>query len=515
MSIPSGQLFRVSQVIQVARESHMVALMCLLVFLWSCGNDTREDHGSEAGVLRIHPSNPRWLTNDGGNAIYLTGVSGGTNPNASFNCLQDIDFDSTPDNFDTTAAFVAEVAAGRNFVRCWNMQQTAWGSAAEFSGNTYWRIPLNQMPWKQVGSRMDSSSGTAITVGIYDLTQYNQVYFDRVRAHVLAALNAGLTSSIQVFSAGHYTFQFSGFSNPFLAANNVNSISCDVTTVNGNCEEMSTIVSSVNGTNMLAAEDNYVKKLIDTLNDLDGIIWELSNESQNGVTYGTYASLDFLNHIADTITTFEAQGGRQAHLIWMSPYPNSTFAGATSNTHVQITSPACVTGETFWDTNPTANAGKKTVNVWFYDSDHTGGAGACGTEVSGWPWAQFTRGYYPIFLDERESADVRTTIKQQMAQTLVYANKMHLAGMAPETGNSIISTGYGLYEACKEYLMFQPSAATNNIDLTSCAGQFFTVEYLDPATGAVTTDTDVSGGESRNFSTSAMRVVYLKRRQPM
>jgi hypothetical protein len=58
--------------------------------------------------------------------------------------------------------------------------------------------------------------------------------------------------------------------------------------------------------------------------------------------------------------------------------------------------------------------------------------------------------------------------------------------------------------------MFQPSAATNAIDLTSCEGQSFSVEYLDPATGAITTDTNVSGGASHNFTASAMRVVYLK-----
>lgn len=36
MGNPSGQLLRFGQVIQVVRESHVVALMCLLVFLSSC-----------------------------------------------------------------------------------------------------------------------------------------------------------------------------------------------------------------------------------------------------------------------------------------------------------------------------------------------------------------------------------------------------------------------------------------------------------------------------------------------
>jgi hypothetical protein len=118
-------------------------------------------------------------------------------------------------------------------------------------------------------------------------------------------------------------------------------------------------------------------------------------------------------------------------------------------------------------------------------------------------------------LDERESADVKTAIKSQMAQTLRYANGMNLQAMVPEAGTTIFSSSYGLSEACSEYLMFQPSAATNSINLTRCEGQSFSVEYLDPETGAVTAGTDVNGGVSRDFTTGAMRVVYLKRRQPM
>jgi hypothetical protein len=63
--------------------------------------------------------------------------------------------------------------------------------------------------------------------------------------------------------------------------------------------------------------------------------------------------------------------------------------------------------------------------------------------------------------------------------------------------------------------MFQPSAATNSIDLTNCADQSFNVEYLDLETGAVITGTDVNGGEARHFTARAMRVVYLKRRQTL
>ena len=43
---PIDHLLRVRQMIHVARQSHMVALMCLLAFLLSCGNHTPADHGA-------------------------------------------------------------------------------------------------------------------------------------------------------------------------------------------------------------------------------------------------------------------------------------------------------------------------------------------------------------------------------------------------------------------------------------------------------------------------------------
>jgi hypothetical protein len=124
---------------RASSKNHMVVLMCLLVFL-PYGNDTQSHHAGIA-VLRAHPSNPRWLTNDSCKAIYLTGISGGDYPNAAFAGFQDIDNDATPDNFDAPAAFAAEAAEGRNFIRLWVLGQTAWGDAEEFSENTYWPMP--------------------------------------------------------------------------------------------------------------------------------------------------------------------------------------------------------------------------------------------------------------------------------------------------------------------------------------------------------------------------------------
>jgi hypothetical protein len=94
--------------------------------------------------------------------------------------------------------------------------------------------------------------------------------------------------------------------------------------VNGNYEELSTLLSGVNGANILAIQDAYARKVIDTLNDLEPIIWEITNENQNGTSYGTLNSLVWTNHMTDLVHSYEATGGRKAPLVWMSPYPETT-----------------------------------------------------------------------------------------------------------------------------------------------------------------------------------------------
>jgi hypothetical protein len=473
-------------------------------------SDTADvDHRPATGVLRVHPTNPRWLTNDSGKAIYLTGISGGMNetfygtktyPRASFGCFQDIVSSTTPSINDYATAFDTLISTGLNFVRCWNWENTTFGSQAHYDAGTAVRIPLDQLPYALTDTRVDVTTGHNVTVGIYDLSRFNQAYFDRIRTRVLAAHTRGIVPAVMLFVHDDATTPFSAIGHPYYTGNNVNGVNAD-TNMDGRVDEAHTLAKGVAGANITAFQDAYIMKMIDTLNDIDGFIWEIANE-------GNAATLAWQNHIANVVAAYERTGGRQTHLIMMSPYgaPN---ANLLMNTHVQLVAGSCDTPG-IYITNPPASDGSK---VLFFDTDHS--STGCGSADIAWPWKSFTRAIHPIALDGREDTATRIAIKAAMAQTLRYANRMNLKAMVPETGTTIFSSGYGLSEACSEYLMFQPSAATDRIDLTDCAGQSFSVEYLDPATGAVTTDTDVNGGESCQFTAGAMRVVYLKRRPSM
>ena len=467
------------------------------------------DVGPSTGVLRILGTNTRWLTNDSGKALFLTGPTGQfySYPNATASAIQDERNDATILVNDTATALNTVVAEGNNFVRFWRTEASAFGSAAQFAGNTYRRVPTTQMPWVQVNTRVDNSTGVPVTVGIYDLQQFNQPYFDRLRAAVLLAVNRGITPSVMLFEGftSYANTQYSGFSHPMFATNNVNGISCDTVTVNAKCEETHSTANAA----ITAFQDAYIRKVIDTLNNIDGYLYEIANE--DGVDTQTWQ-----NHVADVVVAYEGSGGRKVHPVWMTPWgdvsfpPNNNFM--YNNTHVQLVAPFNVGGDDF-NQNPTANNASKTRNVWVYDTDHDSVA------TVATPWKNFTRGVSFGYLDcafaicAREADVTRPLIRAAMGQARSYADRVNLKGMTVETGTSIINSGYGLYEACSEYLMYMPADGSNSIDLSACsAGLTFSVEFFEPLTGTTTASSNVAGGASRSFNPSGSNpmVVYLK-----
>ena len=74
----------------------------------------------------------------------------------------------------------------------------------------------------------------------------------------------------------------------------------------------------------------------------------------------------------------------------------------------------------------------------------------------------------------------------------------------------ISSTGYALANPGSEYLVYQPESRGFSVNLASGT---YNVEWLNPATGAITADTSASGGGARTFIPpfSGQAVLYLRR----
>jgi hypothetical protein len=459
--------------------------------------------------LRVDQTNPRWLMEDSGKARYLTGPTGqfDLNPNATVSTVQDLWRNDVTGMNDYAAAFDAVVANGHNFVRLWRWETSAWGTSAQFASNTHWRVPISQMPWQLVDSWLDVRTGTEVPVGVYDLASFNQTYFDRLRAVVLSAVKKGLTPSVMLFEGNENQSKIVlCFTHPMLAGNNINGVSCD-TNSDAHCEETHTLADAT----ITSYQDAYVRKVIDALNDIDGYIYEIVNETG-------FDNVTWQNRVADLITQYELQDGRQSHPIWMSHWGAASRQPPSNrylfeNAHVHIVAPA---GREY-ETNPPHNHGNKRVNVVFHDTDHAGYGN--GVVTVDWPWKAFTRGISPLYLDcphgycRREPDSDRPLIRRAMAQTLAFANRINLKDMTVATGYKIIDSSYGLYQTCAEYLMYMPKDGRNKINLESCKPEdFFSVEYFEPKTGATISGGRVRGGATRSFDPpgSNPMVVYLK-----
>ena len=130
----------------------------------------RQKSAGATGPLRVHPTNPRYLTNDGQRAIYLTGS------HTWLNC-QDGGPREPVTPFDNQAYLDVLTRHDHNFIRLWIWDSTAWAwnRPEDFKVLTP-EIFVRTGPGKALDDRPK-----------FDLTQLNQALFDRVRERVIAA----------------------------------------------------------------------------------------------------------------------------------------------------------------------------------------------------------------------------------------------------------------------------------------------------------------------------------------
>jgi hypothetical protein len=105
----------------------------------------------------------------------------------------------------------------------------------------------------------------------FDLTKFDQAYFDRLRARVQVLNNAGIYVGIYLFS-GEFLLRFrcSTDGYPFTGANNINGV--DDGYQGGSVESAVASVTMTAPNAITELQDAYVKKTIDTLNDLPNVL---------------------------------------------------------------------------------------------------------------------------------------------------------------------------------------------------------------------------------------------------
>lgn len=430
-------------------------------------------------MIKVSKTNPRYFTDSSGKAIYLAGSHTWSN-------FRDHGIKDPPDPFDYTGFLEFQKKYNHNFFRLWAQELPK--SAQGRNDEVWYRSPF---PWQRTGP------GTA-TDGKprFDMTKLDQTFFDRMHSRVASARDYGIFVCIMLFDG--YGPQFArnpedGF--PYDKDNNINGIAC------GGKESQTLLDPDVT-----KLQEAYVKKVIDTVNNFDNVIYEIANEAGGYSKEWQYHMIRFIKEYEKTKPnqhpvgmTFQYDGGSNSDLFespadWISPSGDMGYG--------------------YPHTDPPAADGSKVI---INDTDHSFyyvGLKEQGlAEHRAWVWKNFTRGNSVAFMDPhlvvwsgRNAPEASKpdpywdTIRINMGYTRLYAEKMDLNAMKP--CNELSSTAYCLANPAAvnaEYLVYFPAGGSATVDLSGSIDEL-AVEWFNPGSGEVLQGKTVKGGANCLFT---------------
>ena len=438
-------------------------------------------HAPAAGPLKVCPDNPRYFADRSGKAVYLTGSH-------TWNNLQDIGPADPPPAFDWNAYLDFLQRLHHNFIRLWRWELVTWDTSANSEQGVLTAAPH---PWARTGPGMASDGKPK-----FDLNRFDPAYFDRLRTRVASARDRGIYVSIMLFEGWGLQFAQGGWqAHPFHPDNNINGIGTKLDP-NGKGLEVHELADPA----ITAVQEAYVRKVVDTVNDLDNVLYEISNENHPPSTEWQYHMIRFIHDYEATKRrqhpvgmTFQYGGGSNDTLFkspaeWVSPNPDGGYRD-----------------------DPPASDGTKVV---LNDTDHLWGIG--GNQA--WVWKSFLRGYNPLFMDPYDGVVLGNRfdpqwdpVRRSLGYTRTFAERMDLARAKPVP--ELASTAYCLADPGEAYLTYLPEGGAVRLDLSGAKGQL-TVEWLDPSTGETTAAPRVAGGAAREFTApfAGDAVLYVSRR---
>jgi hypothetical protein len=128
-------------------------------------------------------------------------------------------------------------------------------------------------PWLRTGPGLAADGKPK-----FDLARFDQAYFDRMRERVRAAGDRGIYVSVMLFEGFELQFYDAWNCHPFRGSNNINAVNADADG-DGRGIEFNTLVASPMGKRVLEFQRAYIRKVIDTVTDLDNALYEVCNEA--------------------------------------------------------------------------------------------------------------------------------------------------------------------------------------------------------------------------------------------
>ena len=208
-------------------------------------------------------SNPHYFKDAKGRALILAGSQ-------TWNTLQDWGSDGSPRALDFNAFVKFLTAHGQNFTLLWRVEMPKFCSLPSTASSPP-DFTVSPQPWQRTGPGKATDGGLK-----FDLTRFDQGYFDRLRARTQALNDAGIYAGIYLFTGEFLNiFRCPSDGYPFTGANNINGI--DDGYISGPKGMASMTMTAPNA--MTRFQDAYVEKVIDTLNDLPNVLWIVSEEA--------------------------------------------------------------------------------------------------------------------------------------------------------------------------------------------------------------------------------------------
>jgi len=433
--------------------------------------------------LRLLPANPRYFTADGETALYLAGSHTWAN-------LQDIGLPRGHDGRQPPAFPYGEYldfmqAYHHNFMRFWMFEQpsrASWTAAP---------MVFDPLPWTRPGPGLAADG-----LPKFDLDIFNEAYFERMRTRLIQAGQRDIYCAVMLFNGWslHKTSASYGDPwpvHPFNAANNINGV--DIPYTRTDDDEHPCLHSTLNPA-ALARQEAYVRKVVDTVNDLDNILYEIINEG--GATAWQYHMIDFVHQVERDKAKQHPVG--MTHRIGPKQFNSELFDSpadwiSPAKEPQDWLYPGTVYLEDYQNDPPPADGRKVIVN----DTDHLWGHGG----NPQWVWKSFTRGHNVLFMDpwwplyiesdpaitpwtfvggvskdRRDYPDWEPT-RRALGDTRRFAAKMDLAKMVPHP--ELASSKYCLANPGQAYLIYLPEGGSVTLNLRGGSGSF-DVEWFFP-----------------------------------
>ncbi len=450
--------------------------------------------------LKAHATNPNYFADGTGKAVYLTGSQ-------TWNTLQDWGTSGAVQALDFPAFVKFLVDHHHNLTLLWTTELPTFHGLPSTASSPP-DFSVSPLPWQRTGPG-DASDGKLR----FDLTRFNQAYFDRLRDRVQQLNAAGIYAGVYFFSGEFLLrFRFARDGYPFTGGNNVNEIDDGGGT-------RSVTMTAPNA--ITAIQDAYVKRVIDTLNDLPNVLWIVSEEAPRGSGWWN-------SHMIALARSYESSKPWQ-HPIGYGVLEDNNDA-TILNSDADWIAPAAKLSPT-----SSCGTGRPRCKVNINDSDHSyfGMWNDSPQTNRNYFWINFTNGNQTLFMDPyvvyypRENRNLCPSpineissrpdprwenVRATMGYIRGCAERMDLAAMTPQ--GQLSSTGHALAgdpSSNPEILVYVPSGGTFTVNLSNRSGPFL-VEWMNAATGEKIAGADVSAGATRDF-TPPFRgdaVLYLK-----